>query len=200
MTELARPDSAPTDPSALVAIPLEIPSPPPTRGEPDTTWNTFEAGLPAVDAELAIVAQGLQLAPDGDHSWRHHDPETDLLVRVVSEPDGQRTAVGVRIAPLRRHPALLEYPPPPARPLRTVSFLLLSTAAALVFWHAQAPLLVTFFVFVFVMFSLSMLAGVLDEARQALARWRYKHRWIAAWHRRFWPALTARIAERQPYR
>lgn len=202
MTELERP----AEPAVTSLDRLEMPSPPPARDEPGTTWWCFDADLPTVVAELAVVAPGFQLVADGDRTWRHHDVQTDLLVRVAAEPDGPRTAVGVRIAALQRHPVVYEVASPIKAYLVALvaGSALLATVALVIegmpLWQAPFAFLAAFVLFVFFYGPFYGLALAVIESVRAIARRRARARWIAAWHRRFWPALTARIAERPPYR
>jgi hypothetical protein len=203
VTELER---AGPELSTAVVHADEIPARPPTRGEPGTTWNTLDAELPVVAAELAVLAPGFQLVPDGDRAWRHHDASTDLLVRVAAQADGPRTAVGVRIAPLPRH-LVVQHSTLPYKPIFVGIWLVLSIAMVvdlildgMSLWLAPFALMLALLLIPHLLSPFVGMAMLLRSGVRDLRRWRLNRRWIAAWHRRFWPALTARIAERRPYR
>ncbi len=204
MTELER--AGPAEPAVTSIDRLENPSPPPTRGEPGTTWECFDADLPAVVAELAVVAPEFRLVADGDRAWRHEDAETDLLVIVAAEPDGPRTAVGVRIAALQRRPVVYEVASSIKAYLVALvagSALIATIALGIVgmpLWQAPFAFLAAFVLLVFLYAPFYGLTLGVIEGVQAIALRRARTRWKAAWHRRFWPALTARITERPPYR
>lgn len=181
----------------------EAPTPPPARGERGTTWRHLEAELPVALAELAVLAPGFALVPDGEHAWRHHHEPTDLLVRIACEPDGEGAALGVRIAPMQRQLVLFDPVISPTRPRSYIVYLLLSTAASAALVFAGLPLLsvpVVFTTVALLMLVTSAIFDILGDIARGVALQRARRRFVADWHRRFWPALQARLAERQPYR
>lgn len=171
----------------------------PVRDASGAATMALAAELPVADAELAVVALGFALVADGDHAWAHHDAQTDLVVRVTSEAHGAGALVRVRVDPIARLPPRLN------RVASALAIVYLTTAIVVLL--AQMLLAGTLIslpgVYLAVLFALGPVSGGILLALAAVrgaARRRQQARWISAWHRRFWPALAARLEERPPYR
>lgn len=188
-------------PTAGIAMPAYFQPLRPKRDDPGVRWETFAADLPAVLAALAAIAPGLTLTRGSDDSWQLHDPSIDLGVMVFAESAGKQTAVGVQIAPPgdvhQRRGVLATYGGLAAL---VVAPLWLILVFAL--WLAGLPgFLVVLGPTAVAALLVAVMAGFLAVNRLGeRAQRRAQDRWKAAWHRRFWPALTAQLSEAQPYR
>lgn len=188
-------------PTAGIAMPAYYRPLRPQRDDPDARWQTFAADLPAVLAALAAVAPGFTLTSDGSDGWQFNDATIDLGVAVVVEGAGKETAVGVRIASQYAKPrdqgVLATYGGLAALVLVPLWLLL-----ALALWLAGFPgLLVLFGPTAVVALLIAVMAGFLAVNQLGeRAQRRAQDRWRDAWHRRFWPALTAQLSEARPYR
>lgn len=194
---VAAPDYLPT---AGIAMPAYFQPLRPQRDDPCARWQTFAADLPAVLAALAAIAPGFTLTHDGDDAWQFHDTSMDLGVMIVAESAGKETAVGVQIAPpggVSQRSVLATY-----GGLAVLVLVPMWVILVFALWLAGFPGLVvglgaTAVAGLLVVVMAGFLAvNALGERVQRRAQ----DRWKAAWHRRFWPALTAQLSEAQPYR
>lgn len=182
-------------PLAGVVMPMPVDRgrlPPIQEGEPGVTWRSFAADLPAVDAALAVLAPGLLLLPDGEHAWHLHAAEQDLEIDVVTRKAGDQTAVGLRVAP----PLPVLSDPVVTPPYLALTVLIAGPLLAIAAGWSSAELLRVFFLLIPVYGLTLLLRALVHEHRRRRARARF----IALFHARFWPALSERLAERQPYR
>ena len=188
-------------PLAGVAMPID-PGPPLLEpGDPHTVWRTLEADLPTVSAELAALAPAFALTHLDERRYQHRHLAMDLWVDVLVVPAHPHTRVGVRIVP--REPAGTV-----ARNLRLYAALAAMIGApvwlilVLALWIAGLPgvtiLLGPTAVLALLLFVASGFVGITAIGERA--KQRAIDRWSAAWQDRFWPALTARIAEPHVYR
>lgn len=188
-------------PTAGVAMPAYFEPLRPRRDDPNVQWQSFAADLPAVLAALAAIAPGFTLARSGDDGWQVHDMSIDLGVMIVAEPAGKQTAVGVQIAPpgevASRRGVLATYGGLAALVLVPLWLLLVFAL-----WLAGLPgLVVGLGATAVAALLVTVMAGFLAvNALGERAQRRAQDRWRAAWHRRFWPALTAQLSETPPYR
>jgi hypothetical protein len=188
-------------PMAGIAMPATSLPQPPRQDDPGTSWRTVPADLESVSAEIAAIAHGFTLVAVDAHSWRHLDPQSGLVVDVVAYAVDRQTRVGVRIAPAYPHDGantpLVVY-----GGIATMVFVPVWLILVLALWIAGLPrsivLLAPSGVVLMLAVIITGFATVTTLGERA--KQRAVTRWSAAWERRFWPALAARLADPHAYR